>query len=122
MPRQTHTFATLEVSAAVFDEVMEKLQAAGYDHAFIDQGDGLLIDMNGIALKKGSAADEKEVGPGEIVQFVRDYFDSSGLTRLASAGDAARVEGSRDLTLDVRLVKNKNLLCAVPSTFLCLFK
>lgn len=46
--RQTHTFATLEVSQAVFDEVEKKLREAGYDHAFVDG----LIDMHGIALER----------------------------------------------------------------------
>jgi hypothetical protein len=41
-----HTFATLEVSAAAFAEVAQKLRAAGYDHAFVDEA----LDMHGIAL------------------------------------------------------------------------
>jgi len=48
--RQTHTFATLEVSQAVFDEIEKKLREAGYDHAFVDG----LIDMHGIALERES--------------------------------------------------------------------
>lgn len=46
--RQTHTFATLEVSQAAFDEIEKKLREAGYDHAFVDG----LIDMHGIALER----------------------------------------------------------------------
>ncbi len=46
----THTYATLEVSPAVFDEVKDKLTAAGYGHAMSDTGDGTVIDMHGIGL------------------------------------------------------------------------
>lgn len=43
----SYTYAVLDVSPAVFEEVKTKLKAAGYDHAF----DGDVIDMHGIALK-----------------------------------------------------------------------
>jgi len=45
----THTFATLEVSRAAFDEIAEKLKAAGYGHVFVDSD---TMDMHGIALTK----------------------------------------------------------------------
>ena len=45
----TYTYAIMEVSRATFDEIAEKLRAAGYDHAFHD-GDATL-DMHGIALR-----------------------------------------------------------------------
>jgi hypothetical protein len=43
----THTYVTLEVSAATYKEIADKLREAGYDHAFGDEGE---IDMHGIAL------------------------------------------------------------------------
>lgn len=43
----TYTYATLEISRAAYDEIYEKLKAAGYDSAIEDEG---LIDMHGIAL------------------------------------------------------------------------
>jgi len=46
--RTTHTYAELEVSAAVYDEIAGKLLAAGYDHAFHDG----TIDMHGIGLTR----------------------------------------------------------------------
>jgi len=49
--RTTHTVATLDVSAATYKEIAEKLNNAGYDDAFI--GDGI-IDMTGIGLVQGS--------------------------------------------------------------------
>jgi len=45
--RVTRTSVTLEVSAAVYDEVRSELEAAGYGHCFTEAGE---IDMHGIAL------------------------------------------------------------------------
>lgn len=45
--RQTHTYVTLEVSEATWNEIAAKLREAGYDHVF---GDGGEIDMHGLAL------------------------------------------------------------------------
>lgn len=49
--RQTHTYATLEVSHAAYNEVEKLLRAAGYGHAFMPDG---AIDMHGIALTKAT--------------------------------------------------------------------
>ncbi len=47
----THTYVTLDVPQEFFDLVKERMEAAGYDHAFHDHGDGnIRIDMHGIAL------------------------------------------------------------------------
>jgi len=43
-----YTIATLEVSAAAYQEISAKLRAAGYDHAIGANG---VIDMNGIGLE-----------------------------------------------------------------------
>jgi hypothetical protein len=48
----TYTYAILEVEQATYDEITEKLRAAGYDHAFVDNKDGKLIVMTGIALSR----------------------------------------------------------------------
>lgn len=53
----THTYATLDVSKAVFDEIAAKLRAAGYDHSF----DGNVIDMHGIGLVAAPAVEFVEV-------------------------------------------------------------
>lgn len=48
----THTYAVLEVSHETWNEISQKLRAAGYDHSFHEsRTDGLVIDMHGIALK-----------------------------------------------------------------------
>lgn len=45
--RSTHTYAVLGISQDAYDEIRAKLQAAGYQHAFMDGGE---IDMYGIAV------------------------------------------------------------------------
>jgi hypothetical protein len=49
----THTYVILGISSAAYKEIKDKLEAAGYQHAFHDDrdGDGILVDMHGIALK-----------------------------------------------------------------------
>ena len=49
----TYTYAILDVSHAVYIEIKEKLEKAGYSDQFHDDcdGDGVVIDMHGIALK-----------------------------------------------------------------------
>lgn len=51
--RSTYTYAILEVSHAAYIEIKGKLEAAGYQDQFHDDrdGDGVVIDMHGIALK-----------------------------------------------------------------------
>jgi hypothetical protein len=51
----TYTYAILEVSAAAYEEIAEKLKAAGYQHAFHKDGRDTVIDMHGIALKEQPA-------------------------------------------------------------------
>jgi ABC-type bacteriocin/lantibiotic exporter with double-glycine peptidase domain len=51
----THTYATMEVSASVFDEIMQKLRAAGYDDQVQLHPNGIenVLDMHGIGLVRG---------------------------------------------------------------------
>lgn len=44
--RHTHTIASLEVSRAAYEEIANKLVAAGYSHAIHDG----IVDMHGIGL------------------------------------------------------------------------
>jgi hypothetical protein len=46
----SHSYATLEVSRAAYDEIAGKLRAAGYAHAFVDTVNPSIIDMHGIGL------------------------------------------------------------------------
>lgn len=54
--RVTHTYAILDLSPAAYDEIAEKLRAAGYDHSFHEDN---IIDMHGIAVKKKETNDER---------------------------------------------------------------
>lgn len=56
----THTYAILEVSPATYEEIREKLKAAGCVLAFDRDSEGEMIDMHGIALRVRS-----QVGDGE---------------------------------------------------------
>ena len=49
----TYTYAILSVSHVAYIEIKSKLEAAGYSDQFHDDrdGDGVVIDMHGIALK-----------------------------------------------------------------------
>lgn len=61
----THTFATLEVSEGVYDEIADLLKGAGYSHAFVDG----VLDMHGIGLTRGPKlsrnATADEIFPGK---------------------------------------------------------
>lgn len=47
----THTYAELEVTEPTYNEIAQKLKAAGYDHAFMpEKGQRDTIDMHGIGL------------------------------------------------------------------------
>lgn len=49
----THTYSELAVSRSTYDEIVEKLREAGYDHAFIDDDPDHpedTLDMHGIGL------------------------------------------------------------------------
>jgi hypothetical protein len=55
----THTYAVLEVSSAAYQEIKEKLDKAGYAHAFHrDDEHGIVIDMHGIALAEAPFVDD----------------------------------------------------------------
>ena len=56
----THTYVELEVSKQCWTEIFKLLDAAGYQHAFHQQGNGpIVIDMHGIALvRKPSSSRE----------------------------------------------------------------
>lgn len=73
--RQTHTFAELELSQPAYDEIRAKLEAAGYQHAFLDGG---AIDMHGIGVTRsgwagavhGHASDNDDVDVPELPAHV----------------------------------------------------
>lgn len=53
----TYTVATLEVSASAYNEIADKLRAAGYDQCFDEAG---MIDMTHIGLVKAAESDDSK--------------------------------------------------------------
>lgn len=53
--RQTHTYAELGLSRPAYDEIKRKLEDAGYQHAFMEDG---TIDMHGIGVTLELCEDE----------------------------------------------------------------
>ena len=51
----TYTYAILDISNAAYKEIKQKLEAAGYHHAFQKDEDRTVIDMRGIALRDQDA-------------------------------------------------------------------
>jgi hypothetical protein len=49
----THTFVLMELSDAAYAEIKAQMEAAGYQHAFDEQGN---IDMHGIAVNRTVAS------------------------------------------------------------------
>ena len=90
---RTHTFAELEVSEAVRNEIAEKLRSAGYDHAFVDGA----IDMHGIGLvlEKEAADGYRDGRRGEPAPggnrspFYRHGYESALNDRARLCGVAA---------------------------------
>ena len=68
----THTYATLDVSAAAYLEIYRALSKAGYDHAFrTERGGWDVLDMSGIALTtQGSVCATHALSePTKVVAF-----------------------------------------------------
>lgn len=63
--RSTHTYVILEISAAAYAEISEKLREAGYSHAFHSPDDVETIDMHGIAIQSEKAPAAPEIHPEE---------------------------------------------------------
>lgn len=83
----TRTFAIMEVSRSVYEEVAERLRAAGYDHAFVD-GD---LDMHGIALR--AQAVKEPVTPSDGHAF--EPYTASHLVDYCCHCTATRLEHRR---------------------------
>lgn len=69
--RQTHTFATLELTPAAYDEIRTKLTAAEYQHTFMDDG---AIDMHGIGVTRGPEAPPQPAPDSERIDWLEEMF------------------------------------------------
>lgn len=70
----TYTYVELELSPAAFDEISEKMEAAGYGHAFMDDA---TIDMHGIAVTIELPEGLKD--PQTVLQRGREILKRWGL-------------------------------------------
>jgi hypothetical protein len=72
--RTTYTYVELEVSAAAYDEIANKLRAADYDHALHDH----TIDMHGIGLTKAAPATQPRDASVHTQEVFYNKFGSTG--------------------------------------------
>ena len=78
----------MELSPAAFAEVKGKLEAAGYEHCFLQQGDEpLAITMHGIALVEGSA----EAPPNSLPDIGPDPLAERDKVQAGEEGKMARL-------------------------------
>jgi len=97
--RTTYTYAVLEVSAEAYAEIKAKLEEAGYQHAFHENGDehGTVIDMRGIALAI-------EPAPVPVDLFVRREVTIEALVvsaRLANSRATVAAQAHRNATAEL---------------------
>ena len=75
--RSTHTFALMEVSPSTFEEVREKLAAAGYDHALISEGGKLHLDMQGVAFVLQDAPPVERIPRASELEYLRWFVKNA---------------------------------------------
>ena len=54
MPTNTYVLGVLEVNEACFCEIRATLEAAGYRHCIYQEGDDVVLDMQGIVLRRAA--------------------------------------------------------------------
>lgn len=74
MTRSTHTYAILDISPAAYAEIREKLERAGYQHAFHKEGEDEVIDMQGIAVR----AEVPDLLTPEMRRAAAEYIRGTG--------------------------------------------
>ncbi len=81
----SYTVAKLEISAAAYDEIHEKLERAGYSHTFEIGEENGLIDMHGIGLIRGAEAPAIESPDAAqlAIAYGEALNDANGLCRSA---------------------------------------
>lgn len=78
----TYTCATLEVSQAAYDEIAAKLRAAGYDHAFAEDG---MVDMTHIGLVREARVLAHEQFAGRAAAGTDVITDRAEIERVFAA-------------------------------------
>jgi hypothetical protein len=74
----TYTYVILPVSSAAYAEIRRKLTDAGYTDQFHDDrdGDGVVIDMHGIALKEEVFVPKKRPNIEELEAILNSEEDT----------------------------------------------
>jgi hypothetical protein len=74
----TYTYVTMDVSHAAYAEIMDKLVAAGYEHAIHNtrSSDGVVLDMHGIALKEEVFIPKKRPNIAELEAILNSEEDT----------------------------------------------
>jgi hypothetical protein len=85
----THTYAVLEVSPKVYQEVRALLEAAGYSHAFIS-GRNEVIDMHGIALAASASEPAPKPEPSDTLERSWERFSEEEKHAQVEVGPARR--------------------------------
>jgi hypothetical protein len=94
MSRHTHTYVTLEISAAGYDEIARKLRDADYGHCFNSSGE---IDMTGIAVVRAQQPMKyipKVEEPGRCANCGGIHYGSVGCPYLDGVSKQGAVEKS----------------------------
>jgi hypothetical protein len=75
--RTTRTYAVMDVSKALFDEVHQKLLAAGYQQAIHSEGDSrIVLDMHGIALAQSDEDNDTNDTTKSVTESLRESVRS----------------------------------------------
>jgi hypothetical protein len=85
----SHTYAVLEVSPKVYQEVRALLEAAGYSHAFIS-GRNEVIDMHGIALAASASEPAPKPEPSDTLERSWERFSEEEKHAQVEVGPARR--------------------------------
>jgi hypothetical protein len=81
----THTLAALELSPGAYDEIRGKLEEAGYQHAFLEDG---LIGLHGIGVTRGEETPRRRVSHVAVIVRVADGALSADMNkRLLAANE-----------------------------------
>lgn len=93
--RETYTYAIVDVTARVYDEVRNKLAEAGYQYQIHADSEGEMVDMHGLALR---------VAPASMASRERRYttrYSAAGLEIAASAPSTMAIESAAQHALAV---------------------
>jgi len=96
MTRTTYTYAVLDISDAAYTEIFDKLKAAGYEHAFHEDENRIVVDMHGIAIARASVIPESKEHASKI------YVTHMNACRVCSASESPLCDEGKRLHRQLR--------------------